>query len=705
MKKLSVICMAALLLLAMSCKKKENENLEKGPGFRATLEAQSGNSKTQLVDGNKVEWIAGDEIRVVNANGTSMDFKAQSAGQSADFDNEAATEDFYKADFKAYYPKTLFNAGKISLPETQTYVENTFANGLNPMAAYSTDNTLEFKNICGMLALQLKGTCSVASVRVTSKDGNQVWGTGNLTLNGKDGEMIPELGTLTEGSATATLVCNPAIPLGATAKTFYIILPAGAFAQGFDLCVTDTEGKTFTKSSVATGVSIARSVINVMPELEVILTEPVTPSVTLGDCDFCENTVKGNVTIKPEDGSQHCEYGILYSETQATPTVENATKIIAHQLSDAVISGNNNEFTINIAGYFTSNKQYYVRAYAICDNTAYSTDVKTVTYSAPLPLASNWTNGHSPYPFSVSNSKKVYFSQGNLQFDMNGASLNAGSGQNVGGTWKFAEHQYEDLRGGSGTVIDRFSWSTSGYNHNEAYYRPWNMGSQTGISERHLFYAYGNGDADFNRGKADWGYNKIYNGGNTENAGWRTLSSDVSDIMWQGNTFMYGPHQDWNSFDGEWNYLIYKRPDAKKLMGLGQVGCVKGLIILPDKEYWQLPNGLSFTYGPSDWVNKYTYADWQKMEYAGAVFLPAAQPIDIERLNGGPAEMQECGFYWVSSVNHYPYGEPYNAGVCDLVFWNTSVNGPFGSGWQTPVWVSCYGHSNRCSVRLVIDAN
>lgn len=140
-------------------------------------------------------------------------------------------------------------------------------------------------------------------------------------------------------------------------------------------------------------------------------------------------------------------------------------------------------------------------------------------------------------------------------------------------------------------------------------------------------------------------------------------------------------------------------------MGLGQVGCVKGLIILPDKEYWQLPNGLSFTYGPSDWVNKYTYADWQKMEYAGAVFLPAAQPVDIERLNGGSAEMQECGFYWVSSVNHYPYGEPYNAGVCDSVFWNTSVNGPFGSGWQTPVWVSCYGHSNRCSVRLVIDAN
>ena len=62
MKKLSMICMAALLLLAASCKKDEKTEQYSGEGFRATAEAQQSNSKTHLDADLNVDWDEGDAI-------------------------------------------------------------------------------------------------------------------------------------------------------------------------------------------------------------------------------------------------------------------------------------------------------------------------------------------------------------------------------------------------------------------------------------------------------------------------------------------------------------------------------------------------------------------------------------------------------------------------------------------------------------------
>lgn len=117
-------------------------------------------------------------------------------------------------------------------------------------------------------------------------------------------------------------------------------------------------------------------------------------------------------------------------------------------------------------------------------------------------------DGVLPGAFSVSATKKVNFSQGNLQYQ---ASTK---------TWRFAENQYDMIGAANSNIsstyngwIDLFGWGTSGYNNKYPY-----MTSTTNAD-------YGDGNNDIAGTNYDWGvYNAISNGGNAKGL-WRTLTT------------------------------------------------------------------------------------------------------------------------------------------------------------------------------------
>ncbi|MDO5343125.1 MAG: hypothetical protein Q4F69_11850, partial [Bacteroidia bacterium] len=79
--------------------------------------------------------------------------------------------------------------------------------------------------------------------------------------------------------------------------------------------------------------------------------------------------------------------------------------------------------------------------------------------------------------------------------------------------------------------------------------------------------------------------------------------------------------------ENEWGYLMGRESYSKfgfANIKISDVDVVNGLVILPD--LYAVPEGCSFTSGKeSDWnTNQYTTEQWDKMEDAGAVFLPAA---------------------------------------------------------------------------------
>ena len=207
--------------------------------------------------------------------------------------------------------------------------------------------------------------------------------------------------------------------------------------------------------------------------------------------------------------------------------------------------------------------------------------------------------------FSVSATKQVTFSPGNLQYTQ---STN---------TWSFASAQWEmigtdNVTGGSvtsdptngddkdGTAladkIDLFGWSTSATN----------FGVSTSTDYN-----------DYSGSFVDWGTNQI---GNDAPNTWRTLTYD------------------------EWKYVVFNRPNAGNLRGLAQVNGVNGLILLPDN--WTCPSGVTF----DDYAAYRTFSayQWSKLEAAGAVFLPAA----VSRYGSNVDSMQYYyGCYWSATEN------------------------------------------------------
>ena len=182
--------------------------------------------------------------------------------------------------------------------------------------------------------------------------------------------------------------------------------------------------------------------------------------------------------------------------------------------------------------------------------------------------------------FSVSATKQVLFSQGNLQ----ATTTDLGSTW----TWAFAANQWDYIGNatantsinGNGTVsengtVDLFGWVGAS--------STWTGAAQYGISNSKTYNStdtYGN-VADETL-KSDWG--------NTIGSGWRTLTSD------------------------EWTYLFNTRTvnggtgEGKSYTKGQSVNGKSGVVIYPD-----------------DYTGaEYTGSDWATFEAAGCVFLPAA---------------------------------------------------------------------------------
>ncbi len=262
------------------------------------------------------------------------------------------------------------------------------------------------------------------------------------------------------------------------------------------------------------------------------------------------------------------------------------------------------------------NTKYYVRGYGIKVSVAIYGKQKSFT---TISAESNAPEGAIKSLFSVSDTRQVYFSQGNLQYK---AST---------GTWRFAPHQY-DIIGNANTHvsstyngwIDLFGWATSGYNHGAACYQPWSTSTNNGS-----YYAYGSlsGNLYDQTGQADWGYNAISNGGNTTNT-WRTPTKE------------------------EWDYMLNKRNTFSGIrFAKAQVNNVNGIILLPDNwssDYYSLN---STNVGNASYNrNIITLSVWDsKLESNGAVFLPVAGQRNYVSIEG----LESQGAYWSASCSYY----------------------------------------------------
>lgn len=259
-------------------------------------------------------------------------------------------------------------------------------------------------------------------------------------------------------------------------------------------------------------------------------------------------------------------------------------------------------------------------------------DEQIFVLEAGLPSSSvfPYDNGLLPGAFSVSNSRKVRFSYGNLQYK---ASTNE---------WRLAPNQY-DFIGCDNTHIsptnsrwiDLFGWGTTGADSLRPPYAHSLSSADSASVTNPLIQG---------AGLYDWGIADSLNKINRSSGWFRTLSPS------------------------QWNYIFKHRPSAEMKHGMSVIKGVVGIVILPDM--WYKPEKCSFvpdtlnTLRP-EIVNVYNDDTWQLMENEGAVFLPfAGYRIGIDACGDGivgyywtsanPTELDpRCRYYNISKMNSY----------------------------------------------------
>ena len=324
--------------------------------------------------------------------------------------------------------------------------------------------------------------------------------------------------------------------------------------------------------------------------------EPGIPSkVETGEAENITSTsatLKGMVNVDIID-YEEIVFGVLYS----TKAEELAT-LAAPSKNGLVLVGN--EFKVEVTD-LTAETKYYYRTYVMLNTLQILLgEVKEFT---TLPTNANPDTPEQPEdpsakPFSVSATKTVIFSPGNLQYHP------------ANNEWRFAPNQTDYIGEANANIsstysgwIDLFGWGTGN--------------NPTNASEDNNDY----------QTFVDWGVNKI---GNDAPNTWRTLTND------------------------EWYYLRWERPNYDKLIGVAQVNGVNGLILLPDD--WTCPSGVTFKsgfhndYGTEYYAEYQTFSssEWSMLEASGAVFLPAA---GYRYCSGGVSSVGSYGNYWSSTPN------------------------------------------------------
>ena len=233
---------------------------------------EQGLTKSSMDDSYSVVWNAGDQIRVFNEatpGGKVFTLDAASAGKTqGTFTGSALSGSGpYYAVYPASAAGTLSgNTVGIDLASTQTAAASgSFASGANVAAGVAADiSEIYFKNLCGLLAVTLKGSKSVSQIRLTADGGEWLSGTGRVSLSLAEDPSLQ----LESGSSSVTLNLSQASALTSGGSTFYLVVPAGSLAAGFAVEVCDTQGGAMVKHAADDGSNLVeRAVVKPMPAI------------------------------------------------------------------------------------------------------------------------------------------------------------------------------------------------------------------------------------------------------------------------------------------------------------------------------------------------------------------------------------------------------------------------------------------------------
>lgn len=282
-----------------------------------------------VMDGLNVLWETGDKV-VVNEAVCLVQY---------DSEKQAYYVLAEKADsYEAFYPGDIYTQWKgVMIPAAQQYREGSFGVAANPMIASGQTTDLRFNHLFGVLHLRVKGQGEIASVNVRDNAGSTLCG-----YLAKDSQGVWNTWSTTLKYDNVTLNCKNAegqgVALGGS-RDFYIPVPAGEYAQGFTITVSEKNGhamvlKSSTPRTIAAGqVLHTPDITYAVPQGQVFeyhfdactlggdpMTEKMrgykVPTAGLTGYEMC-NDIAGNTTAGTTNLSVNYNVGDPFNQTDS----------------------------------------------------------------------------------------------------------------------------------------------------------------------------------------------------------------------------------------------------------------------------------------------------------------------------------------------------------------------------------------------------
>ena len=254
MKKNSFVLLIALAALFTSACEKVTPEVVPTDGkvsFTATMDTPT---RTQLVAGNNVEWLAGDAISIFDGT-VNTEATTTGSGASATFTATLTNP----GPWYALYPYSAgasISTGIITatLPAAQTAVAGTFADDLNMAVALSEGSTLALKNVLGLIKFTIGADADIVKVTLTGNNSETLAGTVDIDYNGGEPTWSINSGAATAIELTGTFVKG---------STYYFAVLPQTFTNGFTLTYTnssDVDRVESTSNEMVLGRSQIRNI-------------------------------------------------------------------------------------------------------------------------------------------------------------------------------------------------------------------------------------------------------------------------------------------------------------------------------------------------------------------------------------------------------------------------------------------------------------
>ncbi len=316
---ISVLVAVWAVMTFVSCEETFQENNDYAEGVVTYQAYVDGGDETRTVmtaEGttHRSMWSGNEWIQLVGDNGNYW-FKSDVEGQShsAVFTHGDPNKDFNEEKVFAVYPSGSSNysadfpsmsVSNVTIPNKQNAVSGSYDPLASVAVAYSSDNTLRFKNVCSILKFTV-GSDDVKNVTLWGEvaEGTGISGTG--TVNYNDG--VPSV----EGMTDNYVSMNGNFVKG---QTYYMAIAPVVFEKGFTVEFSnDGDYNKYPVKSTSKKVTFAR---NVVYDLGTIDAEGATiPAGTKHGINYINNnTVTLVLYDRDSQGNRHDFCNLLWDE-------------------------------------------------------------------------------------------------------------------------------------------------------------------------------------------------------------------------------------------------------------------------------------------------------------------------------------------------------------------------------------------------------